>query len=450
MGSSAFAIGLLQQKIERCAEHALRRAGNGQLVVAARHRDEARARQRGKALRRRIGRDLILVAVNHTQLGRAALPASEDIVRVQPGKESLRQLERPRIAELRAQQQKAPLGQLVRLSGRRAAQQLRHFDGGRTQKGALPCARVRRKIEQRDISAKARAKIGDARVGRGGAYMLCDGVQVIEAALHGQRAAVHRAFAVRREVVGKNACAMLWQFAGQHEAGRAFFAAAKAVADDDNGLLPAGQRVDAGNGAPVCAGDGFFVHGNSPFILKVKDGMKMNFIRLHSTEDPRFHTLFALYEQSFPLHEQRLPRDQLDALRHPEYHCCAAEENGALCGLLWYWEAASFLYVEHFAILPERRGQGDGSRVLHALRQSPKPIILEIDPPEDETSIRRRDFYLRAGFCQNAAEHIHPAYRKACAPHRLVLLSAPAPLEAGEIGAFQSYLRETVMTFAER
>lgn len=176
----------------------------------------------------------------------------------------------------------------------------------------------------------------------------------------------------------------------------------------------------------------------------------MDFIRLHSADGSRFQTLFALYEQSFPLHEQRLLRDQLDALRHPEYHCCAVEENGALCGLLWYWEAASFLYVEHFAILPERRGQGDGSRALRRLRQSPKQVILEIDPPEDEVSLRRRDFYLRAGFCENAAQHIHPSYRKACAPHRLTLLSAPAPLEQVEIEAFQSYLRETVMVFAER
>lgn len=176
----------------------------------------------------------------------------------------------------------------------------------------------------------------------------------------------------------------------------------------------------------------------------------MELIRLHSGSDPRFAPLFSLYQSSFPLHEQRRLHDQLAALGHPDYHCMSIEENGAFCGLLMTWETPEFIYVEHFAICPDRRGTGLGSRVLAALCRAPQPVILEIDPPQDDISIRRRGFYERAGFFASDIPHIHPAYRRDCAPHRLVLMSSPGPLTPDLADAFRRYLSGTVMTFSER
>lgn len=175
----------------------------------------------------------------------------------------------------------------------------------------------------------------------------------------------------------------------------------------------------------------------------------MDFIRLHSDTDPLFAQVFSLYEKSFPLHEQRRRSDQAAALRHPDYHCMAIDDGG-FCGLLMTWEQPEFIYVEHFAVCPERRGSGVGSRALAALCHAPQPVILEIDPPQDEISIRRRGFYERAGFCVNDTLHIHPAYRRDCAPHRLVLMSSPGPLTPALTEAFRRYLSDTVMQFSER
>lgn len=176
----------------------------------------------------------------------------------------------------------------------------------------------------------------------------------------------------------------------------------------------------------------------------------MDFIRLHSGEDPLFVPLFSLYQSSFPLHEQRRPGDQLAALSHPDYHCMAITEDGAFCGLLMTWESPDLIYVEHFAVSPDRRGSGLGSRVLEKLRRAPQPLILEIDPPEDDISIRRRRFYERAGFVLSDIPHIHPAYRKDCASHRLALMSSPGPLTPALAGAFRRYLSGVVMAFSER
>lgn len=176
----------------------------------------------------------------------------------------------------------------------------------------------------------------------------------------------------------------------------------------------------------------------------------MVFSRLTDARCPRFARAFSLYERSFPLHEQRLLRDQQAVLRHPEYHFFTIEEGGRFCGLLLCWETGNFVYVEHFAICEDLRGTGLGSRALHLLLQTPRTVILEIDPPEDEVSRRRKGFYLRAGFCENPYPHAHPPYRHGFEPHRLVLLSAPGPVTPAQYAGFNEYLRGTVMAFAER
>ena len=85
----------------------------------------------------------------------------------------------------------------------------------------------------------------------------------------------------------------------------------------------------------------------------------------------------------------------------PEYRFTLLEEDGRLLGILLYWEGPGFRYVEHFAIAPELRGGGAGSRILAEFTGQGVPVILEIDPPVDGVSIRRKGFYLRCGFREN-------------------------------------------------
>lgn len=154
---------------------------------------------------------------------------------------------------------------------------------------------------------------------------------------------------------------------------------------------------------------------------------------------------WALYHQSFPEHERRLWPAQQMALAHPDYHFDVIWEGGAFAGLILWWEAEGFLYVEHFCIEPELRGKGLGQRALRLLTAKGKPVILEIDPPVDEISIRRKGFYERALFCANPWPHVHPPYRPGNSGHALVVMSAPGALTLEEYGAFSRYLADAVM-----
>jgi hypothetical protein len=101
--------------------------------------------------------------------------------------------------------------------------------------------------------------------------------------------------------------------------------------------------------------------------------------------------------------------------------------------------------VEHFCILPALRGRGCGQQALELLGQQGKTVILEIDPPVDEVSLRRRGFYLRCGFAENPFPHVHPPYHEGNHGHDLVVMSSPRSLTAAECGAFKTYLNDVVM-----
>lgn len=78
-------------------------------------------------------------------------------------------------------------------------------------------------------------------------------------------------------------------------------------------------------------------------------------------------------------------------------------------------------------------------------RERKKTVILEIDPPNDEVSARRKAFYERAGYRTNPFEHIHPPYRSEYKGHRLVVMIYPAAISENEYKNFNSYLENVVM-----
>ena len=112
-------------------------------------------------------------------------------------------------------------------------------------------------------------------------------------------------------------------------------------------------------------------------------------------------------------------------------------------GEILYWNIGGASYIEHFCVLPSQRNKHYGQKILKAYQAT--PLILEIDPPVDEISIRRKGFYERCGFAANPYPHIHPAYHRGNAGHELVIMSSPEMLGLEEYEHFTHYLQDIVM-----
>lgn len=172
----------------------------------------------------------------------------------------------------------------------------------------------------------------------------------------------------------------------------------------------------------------------------------LRFQRLTEPDDPLLQQALAVYEMSFPYHERRERASQRALLQDPLYHFDLLMREGAPVGALLYWQQPSFTYAEHFFIFPEHRGRGIGSAALEQLcRCTVLPLILEIDPPDDELSRRRLRFYERNGFRLTPHDHRQPAYHADTGGESLRVLSYPYAINASEYEVFRHFLTQHAM-----
>ncbi len=172
----------------------------------------------------------------------------------------------------------------------------------------------------------------------------------------------------------------------------------------------------------------------------------MEFKRLTEADGETYEKAMGLYAISFPKHEQRQEMSQKTIMHDSDYHFECIYDGDLWAGIILYWEAEDFIYVEHFAIFPEMRNKQYGQKTLEYLAsQTDKKIILEIDPPVRNIAIMRKEFYERCGYKRNPYPHLHPGYGAGSEPHRLVIMSYPVILRQEEYDSFAEYLKNRVM-----
>lgn len=177
----------------------------------------------------------------------------------------------------------------------------------------------------------------------------------------------------------------------------------------------------------------------------------LTYRRFVSTADAGWGAAYRLYEASFPACERRSERDYAAALGDERLHAESVCDGERFVGLLFWWQAAEgYAYLEHLAVEPVLRGHNYGARILHDLCSRAGRVVLEIDPPEDEISRRRRGFYERNGFVYNEYDYIHPSYSRPPQPHRLMVMSYPAAIAPAEFEAFRTFAHGVAAAYAGR
>ncbi len=175
----------------------------------------------------------------------------------------------------------------------------------------------------------------------------------------------------------------------------------------------------------------------------------MDFLRIVPTDVERWQKVWELYEVSFPKAEKRKENDHIRAMENEMFHPLSAWEGDELIGIIFYWEWENFRYVEYLAINTDIRGQGHGSRLLRFLREQNHTVILEIDPLSNELSVRRLQFYERAGFFLTPYRFEHLPYRLETTTQELLILSYPKMITQEEHQSFLKFMKEVVADFCE-
>lgn len=175
------------------------------------------------------------------------------------------------------------------------------------------------------------------------------------------------------------------------------------------------------------------------------------FYRIKSTEDKWYNEFYNIYSVSFPIFEQRNKEQQAYAFTFDNYHLDCLIENDRFLAFIAYWNFEEYIYIEHFAVNPDFRGENIGSRSLENLIDlQQKMILLEIDPLTTDIARKRYRFYERLGFVANDYNHHHPPYNKEFPAHELIVLSLNQTIDEKLYQTFYKDLSEVVMDDKEK
>lgn len=124
---------------------------------------------------------------------------------------------------------------------------------------------------------------------------------------------------------------------------------------------------------------------------------------LNAGEDYR-KSFYELYESAFPLEEKK-PIDMMERLaRVGKMELLAVSDEESVIGLAIHMLGKKSVLLDYFAILPEKRSGGYGTKILQMLteRFGKKKYILEIEMLDEEADNavqrkRRKEFYLKNG-----------------------------------------------------
>ncbi len=172
----------------------------------------------------------------------------------------------------------------------------------------------------------------------------------------------------------------------------------------------------------------------------------MHLVRLTGVH-PYLTPIQDWYETAFPLEERRDFDALIQLLPQPGMHLCALVQAGQPVGFImyWQWSDAGVLFIEHFAIAPNRRGQQLGQQALAQVLRIPAACyLLEAEFPTDDLSRRRIRFYERQGFQVNDFPYAQPPYRPGNPAIPMRLLSQPIIQEQTEFDELSRLIAERV------
>lgn len=159
-----------------------------------------------------------------------------------------------------------------------------------------------------------------------------------------------------------------------------------------------------------------------------------------------FDRVYSLMEKSFPTDERRPYEKQKALLSKPMYSIYGVKaDSGEVTAFITVWQFDDFAYVEHFAVDPDCRGGGMGSKVLRELVSELACLVcLEVELPETDIAKRRIAFYERNGFVTNNYPYIQPPYSEDQAPLPLIIMTSGRTISADEFEVIKGLLYRNV------
>lgn len=126
-----------------------------------------------------------------------------------------------------------------------------------------------------------------------------------------------------------------------------------------------------------------------------------------------FDAVYEILKSSFEPFLHRGYERQKKLLNLDRYKMITYEKDEKIIGFLSYWQLdENTLFVEHFAVSAESRGEGIGKKIFSDFLKLDGTKILEVEPPHTDIDKKRIKLYESFGFVFNEDEYYQPIYNE--------------------------------------
>ncbi|MFZ4398552.1 MAG: GNAT family N-acetyltransferase [Bacteroidales bacterium] len=176
----------------------------------------------------------------------------------------------------------------------------------------------------------------------------------------------------------------------------------------------------------------------------------INLQKLTSKDKLILSSVKKIYENSFPFNERRDFKNTIALLSDKRFQLSAILFENEIVGMLSKWDFDGFVYIEHFAIAKVFRGNGLGSFVLQEMiKKENRQIVLEVELPENNFSLKRIKFYERFGFHICHELYIQPPYDKEKKSVSMLIMTLQRIQSITEFNSIKSCIHKEVYGYFE-
>ena len=146
---------------------------------------------------------------------------------------------------------------------------------------------------------------------------------------------------------------------------------------------------------------------------------------LHKPDAELLNEMLTLLFESFPVNECRPLDTLLSMLSWDTFSIYIEREQGHVAALMFSHDVGGMRFIENFCVSPILRNSGRGGHMLDEfIAMDETPVVLEVEPPEDDMTRRRVGFYMRHGLVLDERRYIMPPLGAGLEPLRLYLMSS--------------------------
>lgn len=159
-----------------------------------------------------------------------------------------------------------------------------------------------------------------------------------------------------------------------------------------------------------------------------------------------FALIYNIMELSFPSSEIRTYENELDLFKNANYHVLVSYNiNMNIDGFIAEWDYKDFRYIEHFAVHPNARGSGLGSKMLQEyLNLDKKLVYIEVESQENQSAKRRIQYYQRMGFFLSGFGYVQPLLREIHSEVNLKIMTYPIKISEADFLKYKKEIFESV------